>query len=547
MLNQISIRWNFKQIDNQNEQSRIIVSAFPRFKVRISKFRSHSRISCFLQAVLLISLSTSHGIPRHPDNTFDMEFIGGLFDDVPMRFIHTEENCDREGAQSCDPEKYWLNIEASSRANTFQNLTILKASSSQIPKYLFSVFPQLVNFDMSHQNVARIVPADFENATDLENLDMSYNIIEQLDLEVFTNAPNLTKIDFSHNLISVINFPADLKDTNKFKEIDLHNNRLVSFSTPTGSFSKLLRLTLTDNLLEEVSPTFPYTKKGAIKRLQSVELSDNPTLRAMGPIRIDSNSVHISNSSVRTLFIFPKILRLNASNNNIFEIIMEDDADYAIRELSLPFNSLTSVANFSNHNFNNLTSLDLSHNLLEKIDLTAFANMNSLVELDLSFNKLFKIDFRIIPESLLFLNASYNRLKRLQMNETTHSNLRRVDLERNQLTELEVDRIKQMAPNLSSIDLNENSWNCTNLNEIVLELNVNNIEPVLKGNWKEIAVKHGGNVNGIACINTVQISLLEGYNILDITRYFNKKILSLKHFIEEKFDDLDEKLRRLNY
>ncbi|CAB4054560.1 unnamed protein product [Lepeophtheirus salmonis] len=144
------------------------------------------------------------------------------------------------------------------------NLSILETGD-------LGLFPNLINLDLSRNQLTMIAPYSFSKLTQLLRLDLSYNQILQLTSERFAGLESLSTLNLSYNLLSsLFTFP---KENKNLKILDVSFNRLQSLSIDSRSFiylSSLLRLDLRGNRLSSIdSPLSPLTS------LRALDLSDN--------------------------------------------------------------------------------------------------------------------------------------------------------------------------------------------------------------------------------------------------------------------------------
>ena len=76
------------------------------------------------------------------------------------------------------------------------------------------------------------------------------------------------------------------------------------------------------------------------------------------------------------------------SENNITEIQKQSFTDLYLTNINISFNMLSKIEVGSFMNCANITKLDLSHNLIESIPRLAFDSTTYSSDLDLSYNRL---------------------------------------------------------------------------------------------------------------------------------------------------------------
>lgn len=107
-----------------------------------------------------------------------------------------------------------------------------------------------------------------------------------------------------------------------------------------------------------------------------------------------------------------------------------------LKHLSFTENQIANVSAWCFDGMRNLSSLDLSHNLLKKIPTAALVKLRNLKSLNLSFNQLVSTKgFPVNLKRLSILNLRGNRLTDLESIEKLKS-LERVDLRQNRLAKM---------------------------------------------------------------------------------------------------------------
>lgn len=99
--------------------------------------------------------------------------------------------------------------------------------------------------------------------------------------------------------------------------------------------------------------------------------------------------------------------------------------------------------------------------------------------------------------SLAYLDISYNNLGEFHLNGI-FGRLEELHIEGNNLTMLDPN-LRQTAPKLARIDLNDNNWNCDYLNLTLLHIPINGIE-LVRNSFSPLAErKYTGIVMGTPC------------------------------------------------
>lgn len=142
--------------------------------------------------------------------------------------------------------------------------------------------------------------------------------------------------------------------------------------------------------------------------------------------------------------------------------------------LSLEWNNLSALPSQSFQGFYSLENLDLSFNTIFKLDAGYFMLLDKLQYLNVSHSQIVDIEMGSISplKELETLDLSYNRLKSIDFHlfQPTFRYLKALHLDGNQLTELS-DQFDDLFPNLNSLIITNNHFNCTYLSTFVMSLN----------------------------------------------------------------------------
>ncbi|XP_026511902.1 leucine-rich repeat-containing protein 52-like [Terrapene carolina triunguis] len=133
------------------------------------------------------------------------------------------------------------------------------------------------------------------------------------------------------------------------------------------------------------------------------------------------------------------------------------------RQLILATNNISYLPSVELNFLSDLVYLDCRENAIsEDLDF-AFISLNRLIYLDLSFNNLTRVTFTTFSQlsSLVVLKISDNpNLVEIEKDSFANNTwLRHLDVSRTGLTFLDISIVKDL-PNLKSLGLSENLWNC---------------------------------------------------------------------------------------
>lgn len=336
-------------------------------------------------------------------------------------------------------------------------------------KYVTSVTVQYShNFDLNVQldrlqtlnvsyNEWQTIPVDFfSRAPELRVIDLSHNGIIQLEWGSFEHARNLRKIYLSHNLLRTIQ-PEIIVGLINLELIDLRANQLYSVPDLSGN-----------------------------KHLNAMHLQENPitTYDCFHISLMKSVSLHLSWSNVVTFdggwHCSGKRIRVvsnavdegiySAESNGKHELHCNDRSFTSLREFTAGRNAFQNVVEIVPCFGATIESIDLSGNLVETIDSTAFRRFNNLKELKLSETMLKRFDFGFITQHnrLDLLDLSFNPNLRTFYNiESFRSftSLREFKIAGNRLANLP-QILEQLSNSIELLDISGNPIGRLNTNSL---------------------------------------------------------------------------------
>ncbi|KFB50511.1 AGAP007045-PA-like protein [Anopheles sinensis] len=373
-----------------------------------------------------------------------------------------------------------------------------QSNLTEIPRSLFTVFPEMQSIDLTGTGIENINKFTFENAKQLQTLylrenklttlnnfifkgcdrllwlDLSRNRLRELKEKAFYEIPTVATLDLSWNLLEKL--PEDVFSTmEKLSSLDLSHNRLTGLSDSTFRSNPLITLDLNFN---------------RIVRLNADLLS---SLNSLTSLNLKGNVLKNI-----TLSSFPK--NIDLAENNLTLILLEP-RQYTVVWLNLSSNALTNVANVSV--LSNLRTLDLSFNSLNTLPLTTFLSLKVLNTLNLESTNLTSLEHGIFSQQtdLLWLDVSFNRLQTFDLSVlTAASKLERLHLDGNYLTALEYRWIAELFPSLTYLGLFANRWNCSYLIELIRYCRQKSISVSPLKDYG--TVLHMTNVQGIYCLGS---------------------------------------------
>ena len=214
------------------------------------------------------------------------------------------------------------------------------------------------------------IPDDaLDNLPSLQSLDLSYTPITHVKKKAFSGSRLLEFLDLSNCNISSI-FPFFCDYLPHISRLYLHDNTFTTFDfTTVEKCSSLTHLDLSLNAIT--------TLRGNVTHL-----------RALNTINLGFNKIESLNMIFNGL---KNLTVLNFSHNNLKDLEIKNFAELSgLTTLNLSWNNISDSTNFSSafHDLENLHSLDLSFNGIEKVSDSSFSALQNLKQLLLNHNSL---------------------------------------------------------------------------------------------------------------------------------------------------------------
>lgn len=347
-------------------------------------------------------------------------------------------------------------------------ITFVQSSMFLLPNQLFTKFVNLAILKAEGANIQTIHTKTFIDAENLQILLLANNFITTLPATAF-NAAALKVIDLSNNLIETINQNAFYNSPSLTKLI-LSNNKLKSILPNTfNNLSSLMELHIDGNMLT----TFTSNHLMLNHLYNVINLSKNP-IETLTTDNIRTIVLDVSYINVNRLNITKDLEKVFAENCSIKEIMNLNSQK--LQELHLRNNQIVDLKIIAN--FSKLKLLDVSWN---PINLTTIAGstFNDLQNLNLSHTGITAENFiKIKPgvSKLTELDVSNNLNSGFQLkNFINLTELHRLELINNNLTNFTLDSVKVMLPNIMEINLSLNPLSCKSLEAYELIGNQNRI------------------------------------------------------------------------
>ncbi|XP_055531704.1 carboxypeptidase N subunit 2-like [Wyeomyia smithii] len=368
---------------------------------------------------------------------------------------------------------------------------------TEIPRILFSSFPEMQNLEVAKSQVENINKYTFEHAKDLRYLNLSSNQLTVLNNFVFKGCDKLVRLDISNNRISEIK-PNALGDASKLDHLDLSSNLLEVLDE--NLFSKLILLSylslannklkvLPDHLLDNCTLLAHLDLKD--NQLQTLPENFSKNMIYLRTLNVDSNRL-------TSLTIPQQLTKLFASKNRLSSVYAVEPDKSQLYTLSLSKNQIAGITNITM--LESLGVLDVSFNPVGALNLTAFLKLRKLVDLNLEATQLTRLEYGLFTQQtkLRRLDISYNFMRKIDLTVLTSTpSLEKLFVDGNGLLEINYELVPKLFPNLTYLGLFANAWNCSYLAGLVRFCNNKGIEVSSTKTYGEML--HMTNVQGIYC------------------------------------------------
>uniref|UniRef100_A0A182NJP0 Uncharacterized protein n=1 Tax=Anopheles dirus TaxID=7168 RepID=A0A182NJP0_9DIPT len=394
---------------------------------------------------------------------------------IDVTVVHDAEDLDFTSEY---PRPYWFEFRA--------------AHMTEIPRALFSTFPEMQTIDFGKTGIENINKFTFENAKQLRHLYLPHNVLTVLNNFVFKGCDRLEWLDLSHNQLQEVKEKA-FNDIPTLVRLDLNHNQLETL--PDKVFSdlrNLQQLLLHDNRLavlgDDLFNDCPlHTFNLNNNRLKDFHNRDFHQSWKM---------VHLRGNLLTSVRLPYNAVTIDLSWNNLTAV--EIDAIVQVQSLDLSHNLLTDIGNASV--LHKIETLDVSFNSLRSVPLTTFLSMQQLSKLNLEATELTSLEHGLFSQqtNLTWLDVSFNRLQTLDLTVlTAAARLEHLHIDGNNLTSVEYARLPALFPSLTYLGLFDNAWNCSYLVDLVQFCRQNSINVApLKSYGTAL---NTSNVQGIYC------------------------------------------------
>ncbi|XP_020810575.1 leucine-rich repeat-containing protein 15-like [Drosophila serrata] len=371
--------------------------------------------------------------------------------------------------------------------NDLMDLNFTRCSIPELPKYQFKNVPKLNWLTLIASSLEVLSNETFEGLSLLKYLSLQNNLIKILPERVFTPLSNLYSLNLNNNNISTLSNDIFLRNSN-LKEIGLRGNplKIVSLEFPIWTYNTIISLDLSNceelrDLRLSIRVTDLSLETSGVESLQLTGSIDKIVHKNSKVTRADLSGTNFTQSFVKVLCDLPSLEWLDLSNSSknaddsFFELYRSISYNFTpLRFLNLSRNQLNNLPRRLSLFGANLTTLDLSRNLLDDTSLENLfdldtphkheGNFPNLRFLNMARNKLEKIPqrFPLFGPNLTILNLSDNLLVEVSLESLAEAqNLQRLYLGGNRLISFDYLSICETLKNLNRLTLYENTFNAT--------------------------------------------------------------------------------------
>jgi Leucine-rich repeat (LRR) protein len=438
-------------------------------------------------------------------------------------FQNTRMN-DIQKIQFIDSTIYEIPIKVFTYFTNINEISAEDCHLNQIGSYIFGIpnhekLQRLTTINLSHNNISTVDAMAFAGATQLVILKLAYNSIVVLDEKAFTGLKKLQILVLSHNQISTLQVNLFI-ELEKMEYIFLDYNRLSNINLQMfTSNNNLTNILLNDNEIKTIEDYLVSPRSKIRPRnfnLDYIGLSNN--------LLIDFNfglfsvkRCRIRNNLLQKVFIVASAENLDVSFNNIYMVTVTEST--ALQVLYINNNNVGDISFLSK--LNQLEYLDLSFNPEVQIELSSFASMPSLKILGLNSINLSssRLEFGLFSHlnQLTTLELASNHMKTIDISVFFGMTaLQTLYLNDNRLKELNTDDLRNNFPNLSTIRIFNNNWDCRYVRSIMLVLGQMQVTIETP---EEFIIKHTTNSKGIGCVGEKRSNDSDSTQIIaDVTK-----------------------------
>jgi Leucine-rich repeat (LRR) protein len=316
-------------------------------------------------------------------------------------------------------------------------------TSQWIKDNMFGGLRRLLILRLSQNQLSYVDGSLFADLLSLQALYLDNNRIETINPTAFASLSNLHVLDLSSNRLSFIDSRI-MSNLFVLKQLYLDHNKIRRMDDDSlKNCTSLQDLGLADNLLQEV----PVAFQAGLSHLVTLDIGEN---------RIGS----VDNASFSGL---GQLYGLRVVDNRLTEVPPGFCGSLkALRVLNMAQNRINKISATAFISCPELRALRLDTNVLEELPATLAPQLPSLLWLNVSENRLRWADYHQLPQTIEWLDLSYNSLESLggpatsqerTQSSTPSYSLRVLDASHNSLTSLDYTTI---PPTLETLRVNHN-------------------------------------------------------------------------------------------
>ncbi|XP_055299404.1 uncharacterized protein LOC129566979 [Sitodiplosis mosellana] len=311
------------------------------------------------------------------------------------------------------------------------------------------VFPQPLRFRCSNKNYANSLVFDWPGNINFKNCQFKL-----LKRNYFKDFPNMQTIDFSDVGLEVLQRDIFSEATN-VTTLNVSRNNLKEI--PSLIFVNAKKLSHVDISCNKIVQIDAVAFAGATK-IESIDLSQNDLSSLDEQVFKGLSSLKMLNLS------YNKFTELNSHNLSMLNLL----------KLDVSHNNLTRIGEHTFDELSELQLLDLSFNPIGDLKIDTFIHVLKLKHLNLRRTNISSIQIGTFSHQLhlVTLELSDNALKTLNFKlfYPIQHDLRTLYISGNQLSDLNGFR-NALFPQLTSLDIKNNQFNCTYLTHFMESIN----------------------------------------------------------------------------
>lgn len=330
-------------------------------------------------------------------------------------------------------------------------LNLEKSKISVVSPQAFSDMAQLQELYLQNNNIRGFIRGTFDFVTNLKVLDLSNNVLVLLQQELLSSLTSLKVLKLANNSLNFLDRDC-FSALRSLEVLDLTNNNMLldPFQSVFHIHSQTLtRVWASGNLF------FEFPVMGNLTQLTFLDVSYNRWTQV-------------------DLHQFSYIKFANVSHNRIVTVCTLAEAateNVYLEELDLSYNLIKRINKSDFGNLTHIQRLHLNNNFIKELAHGCFANFKNMTFLSLSFNQLeyLDIDYFTGLKKLITLQLDHNNLFKQSkgFSFSDLKNLRYLHIDNNLYNSIDAERIIKELPKLEMITLKNNRWHCEQISEAI--------------------------------------------------------------------------------